>query len=114
MSSGGWGRRSSSVCEVAVADSPPESRTRWGRRRRRPQPRCRYNRGMSREAMSPADVAELVRAQIAGRKSLPNSHRVDLDRCLLWPTRIQVINRLVRDGRLEDLVETVWLVLEVP
>jgi hypothetical protein len=67
---------------------------------------------MGRETMSPNDVTELVRTQIAGGKSLPNPHRVDLDRCLVWPTRIQVINRSVRDGRLEDVIETVWLVLE--
>jgi hypothetical protein len=62
--------------------------------------------------MSPDDVMELVRSQIAGRPSLPNSHGVDLERCLVWPATIQVIDRSVRDGRLEDTVETVWLILE--
>jgi hypothetical protein len=62
--------------------------------------------------MDSDDVASLVRNQIAGRISLPNSHGVDLSLCLVSPTAIRVIHRSVRDGRLEDAVEKVWLVLE--
>jgi hypothetical protein len=62
--------------------------------------------------MDADDIAQLIRDQIAGRDSLPNSHGVELCRCLVKPTRIQVINRMVRAGRFKDSIEMVWLVLE--
>ena len=62
--------------------------------------------------MNSNEVMHLVRRQIAGRSSLPNSHGVVLGNCLVRPTRIKVINRIVQEGKIRDSVETVWLVLE--
>jgi hypothetical protein len=62
--------------------------------------------------MNADDVMKLIRDQTAGRESLPNSHGVELDRCRVKPAEIQVINRAVREGKLTDSIETVWLVLK--
>ncbi len=62
--------------------------------------------------MDAADVSKLIQLQIAGRQSPPNSHGVDLHRCLVRPVRISVVNRSVLRGKIRDAVEDVWLVLE--
>ena len=62
--------------------------------------------------MNGDDVVKLVRDQTAGRDSWPNSHGVELGRCLVKPTLIRVIHRTVGNGELKDSIETVWVVLE--
>ena len=62
--------------------------------------------------MNANDVSKLVIQEIDGRISLPNSHGVDLKPCLVTPILIPVINRSVRQGKREDFIERVWLVLE--
>lgn len=62
--------------------------------------------------MNAVDVSELIQAQVNGFKSLPNSHGVDLHRCLETPTLIKVINRRVIKGKILDSIEIDWLVLE--
>jgi hypothetical protein len=62
--------------------------------------------------MESAAVSSLVREQIGGRESLPNSHGIDIRHCLTTPTIIKVIHRKVKNGQIEDSIETVWLVLE--
>jgi hypothetical protein len=62
--------------------------------------------------MNAADVSRMIEEQIGTNQSLPNSHHIDLRRCLTPPPLIQVIDRLVLSGKIEDSTETVWLVLE--
>jgi hypothetical protein len=62
--------------------------------------------------MNAADVSRIVHDQIGANKTLPNSHGVELNRCLTSPVTIKVIHRKVLKGQIEDSVETVWLVLE--
>ena len=62
--------------------------------------------------MSAVDVSRIVYDQVGTSECLPNSHGVDLRRCLTTPTLIKVIHRRVLNGEIEDSIETVWLVLE--
>lgn len=60
-------------------------------------------------SMNAVDVSRLIKEQIGTVDSLPNSHGVDLRRCLTTPTIIKVVHR---DVLKKDITETVWLVLE--
>lgn len=62
--------------------------------------------------MNAADVSHIILDQVGNRASLPNSHGVDLCRCLVAPTLVKIIHRRVLGGEIEDSIETVWLVLE--
>lgn len=62
--------------------------------------------------MTNKEVASTVREQIGDDWSKSDSHRVDLSRCLVSPTKINVIARSVQDGKTSDAVIGVWLVLE--
>lgn len=62
--------------------------------------------------MTAADVSRILKDQIGGRSYLPNSHRIDLDRCLITPILFKIIHRRVKDGKMKDSVERVWLVLD--
>ncbi|HVV99488.1 MAG TPA: hypothetical protein VHB77_04070, partial [Planctomycetaceae bacterium] len=62
--------------------------------------------------MNSEDVSRLIEHQIGDLGSLPNSHGVELHRCLTNPTLIQVTHRRVLNGKTKDSTEIVWLVLE--
>lgn len=62
--------------------------------------------------MTAADVSRLIKDQVGDNESLPNSHGVDLHRCLTRPILIDVIHRRIIKGKIKDSTETVWLVLE--
>jgi hypothetical protein len=62
--------------------------------------------------MNAMDVSRIVRDQVGTSASLPNSHGVELRRCLTTPTLIKVTHRSVLDGKTKDTTEIVWLVLE--
>jgi hypothetical protein len=62
--------------------------------------------------MESAAVSSLIREQIGGSESLPNSHGIDIRQCLTTPTLIKVIHSKVKNGQIEESIETVWLVLE--
>ena len=62
--------------------------------------------------MNAVDVARIIKDQVGTNESLPNSHGIDLRRCLTTPTLIKVIHRQVLRGKIKDSTETVWLVLE--
>ena len=64
------------------------------------------------KCMNAAEVSQIIKDQIGGSKSLPNSHGIDLHRCRTPPTLIKVIHRKVIGGKTKDSTETVWLVLE--
>jgi hypothetical protein len=70
----------------------------------------RKGRGM--KCMNAADVSRIIKSQVGTNASLPNSHGIDLRRCLTTPTLIKVIHRRVPSGKIEESNETVWLVLE--
>jgi len=57
--------------------------------------------------MSPAEVAELVAAEINGEWSRSNAHGVDLRKCLVAPAK-----RLYEDSFAEGRTIELWLVLE--
>lgn len=61
--------------------------------------------------MDADDISKLIREQIAEVGSPSNPHGVDLNQCLVTPTPIQVIARSVLNGKTEDTIERVWLVL---
>lgn len=62
--------------------------------------------------MNARDVSLLIKDQIGTGESLPNSHGIDLHRCLTTPTIIKVTHRRVLNGEVQDSTEIVWLVLE--
>lgn len=62
--------------------------------------------------MTVNEVSELVRDQIAGQWAVTNAHSLNLRRCLVTPTLVRVIERTVRNGRVQDRVQEMWLVLE--
>jgi hypothetical protein len=64
------------------------------------------------KCMNARDVSRIIEDQIGNRECLPNSHHIDLRRCLTTPTLIKVTHRRVLSGRTKDSIETVWLVLE--
>jgi hypothetical protein len=62
--------------------------------------------------MTADEVKQLIEDQVAGRSTGTQAHGVDLRLCLVSPTLIQVISRAVDNGKIQDAVEQVWLVLE--
>lgn len=62
--------------------------------------------------MNAVDVSQIIKDQVGTIESLPNSHAIDLRRCLTTPNRIKVTHRRVLNGKSKDSTETVWLVLE--
>ena len=54
----------------------------------------------------------MIEDQLKASESLPNSHGINLRRCLTTPTLIKMTDRKVLNGKVKDSIETVWLVLE--
>lgn len=61
--------------------------------------------------MNAQEILELVRSQIGDAWDTTNAHSVDLRKSLVSPTPITVIDRTVRDGKIDDRLEEAWLVL---
>ena len=61
--------------------------------------------------MQPPDVRKLVEEAIGDDWSATNLHGVDLRRALVEPRKITLIDRTVKDGKLQDRTLTAWLVL---
>ena len=61
--------------------------------------------------MQPLDVRKLVEDAIGDDWATTNHHQVDLRRALVSPSKITVIERTVRNGKLRDRTVAVWLVL---
>jgi len=53
----------------------------------------------------------MIEDQVGTSESLPNSHGIDLRRCLTTPAVIKITHRRVLNGKSQDSTETVWLVL---
>jgi hypothetical protein len=62
--------------------------------------------------LSREDIQELVRAQSKGRLEATNNHRITLAKVLTVPRQIMVINRQVKNGKLNEEEQSVWLVGE--
>jgi hypothetical protein len=60
------------------------------------------------------EVRELIRSQGEGQLSTKNDHGITLRQALVPPNRILVNVRTVRDGRVVDKEQTVWLVGREP
>lgn len=60
--------------------------------------------------MTVDEVRELIRSQSEEHLSTKNDHGVTLRQVLVPPKMIPVIVRAVRDGRVIDDEQTVWLV----
>jgi hypothetical protein len=56
------------------------------------------------------EVRELIRSQGEDHLSSKNDHGLTLRQALVSPNKISVIVRTVRDGRVVDKEQTVWLV----
>jgi hypothetical protein len=61
--------------------------------------------------MQPRDVRKLVEDAIGDNWAVTNLHHVDLRRALVRPSKIAVIERTVRNGKLRNRTLAVWLVL---
>ena len=61
--------------------------------------------------MQPRDVRKLVEDAIGDDWAATNHHHVDLRRALVQPRKITIIERPVRNGKLQDRTVVVWLVL---
>ena len=61
--------------------------------------------------MSPQAVRKLVENEIGYDWAITNHHHVELRRALVQPHRITVIERTVKNGKLQDRSIAVWLVL---
>ena len=61
--------------------------------------------------MQPRDVRNLVETEIGDGWTVTNLHHVDLRRALVQPRRITVIERTIRNGKVQDRLVAVWLVL---
>jgi hypothetical protein len=61
--------------------------------------------------MKPQQVRKLVENEIGDDWAATNHHDVDLRRALVQPRKITVIERRVRNGKLQDRALPVWLVL---
>jgi hypothetical protein len=61
--------------------------------------------------MQPRDVRKLVEDAIGDDWAVTNHHHVDLRRALVQPSKIAVIERTVRNGKVRDRTLAVWLVL---
>ena len=65
--------------------------------------------------MQSKDVRKLIENEIGDDWTVTNHHDVDLRRSLVQPRKITVIERIVRNGKIEDRTIAVWLVLvELP
>jgi hypothetical protein len=60
--------------------------------------------------MTEQEVSELVRLQANGHLATENLHEISLGQALVPPQWITVIVRTVRDGRVSDAQEFVWLI----
>ena len=61
--------------------------------------------------MNSHEVRKLVENEIGDDWSSTNHHHVDLGRALIHPRKTTVIERTVRNGKLQDRTLAVWLVL---
>ena len=64
----------------------------------------------TQSTMTVEEVRALVRAEAADHLSTENHHNIALGHALVDPQRISIIVRTVRDGKVRDREETVWLV----
>lgn len=62
--------------------------------------------------MTNEEVRELVRRETFGNLTTANDHRIKLEQALVLPRIISIIDRRVKDGRLNDEVLSVWLVAQ--
>jgi hypothetical protein len=61
--------------------------------------------------MKPHEVRKLVENEIGDDWAATNHHNVDLRRALIQPRKITIIERTLRNSRLQDRTLAVWLIL---
>jgi hypothetical protein len=62
--------------------------------------------------MTSEEVASYVKSQIGDHWAESNHHGVNLRKSLVMPRKVQMINRIVKDGAIKDSIVEVWIVLE--
>ncbi len=60
--------------------------------------------------MTVEQVEELVRAQVGDNWNYMNDHRISLKQALVSPQKMPVIVRAVRNDRVKDELQEVWLI----
>jgi hypothetical protein len=66
--------------------------------------------GGSRGDLTPKDVEKLVKDQMGNDGMLLNHHAIRLQEFLVPPRKLAIIVRTVRNGRVKDQIEDVWLI----
>ena len=61
--------------------------------------------------MDAEDILKIIRSQIGDRWETTNWHEVNLQKSLVHPKLISVIDRQVRNGEIQDQIINGWLVL---
>jgi hypothetical protein len=62
--------------------------------------------------MTSDDVVKRIDSDVNGKWNESNLHKIDIRQCLVTPRPIKIIHRLVKDGRINERLMDVWLVLQ--